>query len=329
MDVGTQIQIADIYRNEIGELTISKKLDIEIGETNNFELTLSLDEWEKTGYGKEFLIYIDGTEYGGFAKNVEIDTAYDSSTIKFDGYTWRGLLQKKIIEPPSGLAYRTVSGEANAVMRSVASDMLYPIFVISSEVSAFTVNYQFDRYTDMLTGFTKMLKTVNAKLQIRFDRSDRLVHISAVPIVDYSDQLEYSTDNNTYFKITESKNKCNHLICLGSGELTARQVVHLYIGENGEITTTKFFTQSDEIVEVYDYPNAEDLSSLTKSGTDHLTEIKNSQSVTIKVENVPAEIGDIVGGRERISGYVVKKPITGKIYRISGTTENIELKVGD
>ena len=174
-----------------------------------------------------------------------------------------------------------------------------------------------------------MLKTVNAKLKIMFDRSDRLVHLSAVPIVDYSDELEYTTDNNTYFKISEKKNGCNHLICLGSGELTQRQVVHLYVGENGEISTTKFYTQADEIIDVFDYPNAEDISILTKVGTDRLLEIKNTQSVEIKVENVPAEIGDIVGGRERISGYVVKKPIVGKILRISGTTENVELKVGD
>lgn len=329
MDVGAQIQIADKYRSEIGELTISKNLDMEIGENNDFELTLSLDDWEKTDYGKDFLLYIDGTEYGGYAKNVEIDTSLDSSTIKFSGLMWRGFLQKKIIEPPSGLAYLTVSGDANTAMRTVAGDKLDPLFVFSSELSGLTVNYQFDRYTDMLTGFEKMLKTVNARLEIKFDRADRLVHVSAVPIVDYSSTLEYTTDDNTYFKITESTNKCNHLICLGSGELTARQVVHLYIGENGEITTTKFYTQSDEIVEVFDYPNAEDLPSLTKAGKDHLLEIKNAQSVIIKVKDVPAEIGDIVGGRERISGYLVQKPIIGKIYRISGTTENIELKVGD
>ena len=325
----TPIIIADKYRTEIGELTISKNLDIEIGETNDFELTLSLDDWEKTEYGKEFLLYIDGTEYGGHAKNVEIDTSLGSSTIKFSGRTWRGFLQKKIIEPPSGLAYRTVSGDANAVMKDVAGDKLYPMFVFSDAVSGLNVNYTFDRYTDMLTGFEKMLKTVNARLDIRFDRTDRLVHISAVPIVDYSSELEYTTDDNTYFKISETKDKCNHLICLGSGELTARQVVHLYIGENGEITSTQFYTQSDEVVEIFDYPNAEDLESLTKYGTDRLNEIKNSQSVAIKVENVPAEIGDIVGGREHISGYLVQKPIVGKIYRISGTTENIELKVGD
>ena len=329
MGVDTPIIIADKYRTEIGELTISKNLDIEIGENNDFELTLSLDDWEKTKYGKEFLLYIDGTEYGGHAKNVEIDTSLGSSTIKFSGRTWRGFLQKKIIEPPSGLAYRTVSGDANAVMKEVAGDKLYPMFVFSDVVSGLNVNYTFDRYTDMLTGFEKMLKTVNARLDIRFDVSDRLVHISAVPIVDYSNELEYTTDDNTYFKISETKDKCNHLICLGSGELTARQVVHLYIGENGEITTTQFYTQSDEVVETFDYPNAEDLTSLTKYGTDRLNEIRNSQSVAIKVENVPAEIGDIVGGRERISGYLVQKPIIGKIYRISGTSENIELKVGD
>ena len=47
----------------------------------------------------------------------------------------------------------------------------------------------------------------------------------------------------------------------------------------------------------------------------------------MNVSEIPAEIGDIVGGRERISGIVVKKPIVGKIFRIEGTTEKTELKV--
>ena len=53
----------------------------------------------------------------------------------------------------------------------------------------------------------------------------------------------------------------------------------------------------------------------------------NKQSFRISTENTQAEIGDIIGGRERISGIVAKQPIVGKILKIVGTTENIQQKV--
>ena len=101
----------------------------------------------------------------------------------------------------------------------------------------------------------------------------------------------------------------------------------MYIQSDGTIGTTKFYTGIDEIVETYDYPNAEDTTSLTNGTIDRFEEIRNSESFGLNVTEIPAEIGDIVGGRERISGIVVKKPIVGKIFRIEGTTEKTELKV--
>ena len=39
------------------------------------------------------------------------------------------------------------------------------------------------------------------------------------------------------------------------------------------------------------------------------------------------QIGDIVGGRDYITGIVVKKPITGKILNIKDGTYKIEYKI--
>ncbi len=38
------------------------------------------------------------------------------------------------------------------------------------------------------------------------------------------------------------------------------------------------------------------------------------------------EIGDVVGGRERITGTVMKVPVAGKILRIQKGKETIEYK---
>ena len=321
--IKNELIVSDIDRKEVGYIQTEKKFDLDIGDTNDFELTLSLDDLGKSEYGQEFYVYADQTEYGGLAKNIDIDTS--DNTITFGGKTWRGMLKGKVIEPPTGFAYKTVTGEVNQAMASVLGDQLGLLFTVSTENSGLTVNYQFDRYTDMLTGFEKMLKTVNARLDIKFDRKNQNVVLKAVPVVDYSDQVEY--EDNSTFRITQKNNGANHLIALGKGELTAREVIHLYIQADGTIGNTKFYTGVDEIVETYDYPNAEDTTSLTNGAIDRFEEIRNSESFWLNVSEIPAEIGDIVGGRERISGIVVKKPIVGKIFRIEGTTEKTELKV--
>jgi hypothetical protein len=333
MAIAQDILIASKDRLEIGYLNLSKNLDMELSDTakdsagasknNDFDLTLNLNDWEKSGFGDEFLIYIPGTEFGGFAENRDIDT--EVNTITFSGRTWRGMLSKKIIIPPAGLAYKTVSGECNSVIASVLGTELSPLFTVSTENSGLTVNYQFDRYTDMLTGFYKMLKSVDAKLKIVFDRQSMSVELSAVPIVDYSNIEDYESGVN--FSIAQTKNGANHVIALGSGDLTARTVIHRYLQADGTIGTTQYYTGIEEIVETFDYPNAEDNDQLVKYADERFLEIMNKQSFRISTENTQAEIGDIIGGRERISGIVAKQPIVGKILKIVGTTENIQQKV--
>lgn len=54
------------------------------------------------------LVYVPDTEYGGIIEDVLTDTSLDYVELK--GYTWRGRMEMKVIEPPSGSDYRVVSG---------------------------------------------------------------------------------------------------------------------------------------------------------------------------------------------------------------------------
>lgn len=319
--------VADDKRMEQGFLPLSKTVDVDLGNTNDFEITLGLKDFDISTYNFGFLVYANGTEYGGIIEDIKPDTK--SNNVKLKGHTWRGLLTQKIIEPPSGLPYLTVSGEANAVIESVIDGCLGDWFVVSAADSGFTVNYQFNRYVTLLDGLTDMLAEVGARLKIYYDNTDKCVHIEAVAITDLSSTLEYSQDHKLNFIARDSRMGINHLICLGSGELTARTVVNLYVQEDGTIGSTKYYTGINERVATLDYPNAETVDDLTASGINKLKELMNYQELSMTVGEIAAELGDIVGGRERITGLQMTKPITNKILRVTGNKETISFKVGD
>ena len=319
--------VASSTRREIGYIDPFIAIDFELGGNNDFEITLNLDDWSREFYDYGHLVYRPNTEYGGIIEDMEVNTK--DNTIKLRGYTWRGLLTQKIIEPPSGEPYKTVNGEANSIIRDIVSDEFGDLFVVDDIDSGITLNYRFNRYVTVLEGLERMLKIVNHRLDIKFDNIAMQVKLQAVPIIDYSDEIEYSQDYQLDFITRDYRCGINHLICLGSGELENREVIHLYMHPNGSISDTKHYTGLDERVAVFDYPNVETTEELIASGTEKLIELSNFKKLDMDIENIPAEIGDIVGGRERVTEMAMKEPITQKILRIERGIEQIQFKVGD
>ena len=166
-------------------------IDIDLNGTRDFEVSIHRNAWtseyEYGGY-----IFRPWTEIGGRIGRIYTDTALD--VVKICGLTWRGMLNRKVIEPPSGQDYKTVSGELHTVMKSLIEPEFDGLFVVSSESTGVSVaNYQFERYTDLLSGVTKMLKSKEYRIQISYvEESQELgyVFIEAVPIIDYSDTIE-------------------------------------------------------------------------------------------------------------------------------------------
>ena len=240
--------------------------DFEIGdEENSFLVTIPRPEWESVA--NDSRIYIPGTEYGGLYKRLESDTKNNSVAV--GGLTWRGMLQKKILCPPAGQDYATDSGELNAILGARVSAAFPGLFVGSSESTGITVSYQYQRYVTMYDGLKALLKSVGYKMQIEYDQVLRKVVVSAVPIVDYSSEIEYSSDMSADYSMTIDRTGINHLVCLGSGELRNRIVEHLYVDGNGVISQTQTFFGENEIAEVYDYAGAS-RDDLIQSGVDQL-----------------------------------------------------------
>lgn len=242
-------------------------------------------------------------------------------------------MTKKIIQPESGQDYAIANGELNEIIRSKI-EKEFPGLFYGSEVNTGVnvTNYRFDRYCELHGGLVKMLKSVGYKMDIRYKESDigqaGYVLVRAVPIVDYSEEYELSNDNDTAFTTDDNKRGVNHLICLGKGELKERLVIHLYVDENGKISQNQHYKGIEEITEVYDSGGSEK-EDLIKNGTEKLEESKNAMeyNMTMKKLEGSLDIGDIVGGKDFLTGISVKKPIGRKIWTIASGKETIEYKL--
>lgn len=307
----TDIIVAAPDGTELRSMLFSE-YDFEVGdEENSYLITMPRDEWESIE--DDSRIYIQGTEYGGLYKRLESDTKNNSAAV--GGLTWRGMLQKKIISPPSGQDYATDSGELNAIIGARVAAAFPGLFVGSSESTGITVSYQYQRYVSLYEGLRAMLKSAGYRMEIQYDALLRKVVVSAVPIVDYSAEIEYSSDMNADYSMKLDRTGINHLICLGSGELRNRIVEHLYVDADGKISQTQTFFNENEIAETYDYAGAS-REDLIKSGADQLRGELNLNEFRISLESErDVAIGDIVGARDHITGYTVTAPITTKTVK--------------
>lgn len=329
MEDPKQLILADQNLKDIAPV-MDAGIDIAIGEENNYEIKVRRDKWRSEyTFGNAF--YIKGTEYGGIIGEVDTNTAED--TISLLGRTWRGMLDKKIIRPPDGQDYRKVSGELNTVLNDLITEQFDDYFVVSQDDTGVNLtNYQFDRYCTLLTGINKMLKNVGCRLKIRYVQQERgqpgYVELSAVPIVDYSEQIELSQDSQLNFTFKNYHNGVNHLICLGKGELQDRQVIDLYVQEDGSIGSEPFYTGIQEIAETYEDTSSE-TDELEEKGREKLLELMNSTSFSMDVEtlNMDVAIGDIIGGRDYLTGLYAKKPIAKKIYKVEDGKTSLEYEI--
>ena len=203
------------------------------------------------------------------------------------------------------------------------------LFETPSEKAGITItSYQMDRYIDAYTGMRKMLKCAGAKL-VMYYREGK-VHLSAVALVDYSQDEEWDSDQMN-FQIGSNERPVNHLICLGKGDLSERMVRHLYMDARGNISETQTFFGVDEVTETYDYSNVESEEELITGGTQRLQETWAAAN-TLETDfenNTEYDVGDIVGARETITGVTIKRDIVKKILKVNSSGISVECQIGE
>lgn len=294
-------------------------------DENDFEIAINS---ESHCIKPNCLLYIEGTEYGGIVDGMRVVT--QENKLVYFGRTWHGILETKILQPDAGADYLIVSGEANEVIGSLLERIgLSEKFIASGENSGLVLkDYKFDRYIPAYSGIIKMLESVSGKIKFIF--KDGKVVVSAFPLIDYSQDEQFDNDQ-VEMEIEKKVNQINHLICLGTGELAERQVIHLYADKEGNISKNQTFFGFDERVATYDYSNVKSLEELETSGIKKLSEYITEGKVEMNfaAEETIYDIGDIIGAKEIITGTFVKEKITKKIVTIQKGQTNIEYKVGE
>lgn len=320
-----EVMYTDANRLPQGSLE-KYSIDLELGGDNDFEAQMNV---RNHCMSSGCIWYIKDEEYGGIVDNVKVDT--EKSKVYYSGRSWRGILEKKVIRPDTGKDYLVVSGDANDILALLIRRCdLVDLFAVSGTSSGIQIsNYQFPRYVDAYSGIVKMLSSVGAKLKIVYNDKDSCVNISAVQIEDLSKKYEYSDDYGMKIIIEKKTGGVNHLICLGAGELAARTVIDLYVDKTGEITEKQSYFGEYEIAETYDYGNSESVAELKEKGIEHLKELKSSDSVSASFSKLDVDIGDIVGGRNRATGILLKEQVTQEIVKIKNGIETITYKVGE
>lgn len=318
------------------DLIYTDKDRVDTGVLHSFDLDLDLAD------GKDFEIktdpensvmtagsywYIMGTEYGGRVDRVKVNT--DTKELIYGGRSWRGMLASKVVTPPEGKSHRILDGSWQDVVRGLLEDCGLSELFVADAADLDLDAWQVDRYVTLLDALGKILDSRQHSLSLVW--TDGMLHVGARPIRDLTDTVQYETDDKVHLVVEDNQGGVNHLICLGKGEDEKREVVHLYTTATGAITELQqTFKGLDEIVQTYENSSADTREKLKDEGFEHLKGLRNSQTFSVSVEDYDVQIGDIVGGKERITGISVAEKVTNIIFKIdSGGQPSIEYKVGE
>ena len=292
---------------------------------NDFELQIPESVWALRPIQNGHYIYQLATEWGGRVENIE----HIGTTVKCSGPTWRGMLARKIISPPAGQAYRSVTSvDANQAISTLIGTSFGTLFTVSAAVSGITVSGSF-RYANMLGAIHSMLQQYGSRLEIVF--SGTQVELSVQSSVDYVD-VELSQDYEAPLQSSVAHGEAyNHVIALGRGELVDREVVELWRLDNGTVTTTAQPNDAADKQFILDFPNAESLEELTNNATAKLLENSPVETIKINLEEIDTDLklGDVVGGSDNITGLKISKQITQKIFKVDNKGKTINYKVGE
>lgn len=314
---------------ECGELCDSAEADMDIGNTNDFEVTIAVSDYDTERMGYRCRIFAPGTEYGGIIGDIE--SISGTRKVALRGRTWRGMLQYKVVEPPAGQDHLVLSGELNTAIRTLIGDRFGDLMVIPEVDTGITIkSWQVDRYVTLYDALQKLVSNYGCRLQIQYAQPEGLeygyVTVQAVPIVDYSEQLEYSQEEGIYVTVRDCRNGVNHLVCVGEGEKQDRVVLHLYVQKNGTIGKKQYYTGLNEISAVYNYSSAE-ADKLEEDGTKRLKELQNYKKCEMTIDNADLEIGDIVAGYDAVTNTQVIKPVIQKILKMQNGNITIDYSV--
>ena len=126
----------------------------------------------------------------------------------------------------------------------------------------------------------------------------------------------------------DKRDGVNHLVVAGKGELQDRNVLHLYVQVDGSIGKTQYYAGLEEIAEVYENTSTE-TDELEELAREKLLGLMNKKTFRMDVAalGMDVTIGDIVGGRDYLTGMYMARPVENIVYEIVGDAESKTYKL--
>lgn len=297
------------------------ELEATMGDRDN-DFGLILPDGAKLGAG--WLWWIEGTEWGGTVDAASARTERGIRTAVWQGRMWSGVLASLIMCPDAGSAYVEATGDAvdeiGCVIGRVGADATCgtPPARCGIEVGG-----RYPRYCDAWSGIRGMLRNAGARPDIRYVGGRAVIGAAPVGGGGYVDDDLLDMDIVQQWRCT------NHLVCLGSGELQDREVVHLYADAAGKVSKTQTLFGIDEIAAKYDYSNA-DAAMLEDKGADKLKAMQTGGSIAATVKDGSAELhlGDRVHGRDNVLGVEVDGEVVQKTLKVKGGVPSVTYVIG-
>lgn len=310
------IRAIKAFRQFDAQLFLKNDSGISKGELSDYQLVISDKEWLGLSIERPIqkgdILYIPGTEWGGFVDRIRVN----GRKVEVFGKNWREYLNKNIIVPPTGQRHYSFSGRTSDLI----SDLTLGYFdVFEIPESALRIDHNF-RYQYIGKGLEWAFAAHAYKLHIEqqsFDNQANKVILSAKLINDYSDQYQFDADLGVYLVVDDDSSLAvNHLIGLGSGEGAGRMVInwHLVSGRWIEGSRPRSI---DTVSQVIDYPSAMTEDDLRQTMHDVAKDVITTTNVRVDLGSldIPIELdlGDVVSGKDELLGITKKVTITEKV----------------
>lgn len=260
-------------------------------------------------------VYADGTEMGGRVEGFELKTGRTSSGLHWTGSTWSGVLAKRLLWPDSGQDYLTLSGDANAVLRSAVARLgLGSFFTVPDGDAGVSVSYRCSRdVPDAWTNLRLAMRSAGLRLDARW--IDGACRLQAAKVTDWRGRVDSDLVD---FDLSSDLLVTNHLKAAGKGELASREVVDVYADNKGNVGTSKAMAGVFELEEYYDANNSEG-DDLRDQAMSRLKDMQTEGNVKVTVgEGVSFGLGDVVEARHYSPNVTVSVEISSKVISATG-----------
>lgn len=317
----TELGVVDFVRYD-GIISLEPEVD-----ENDWEVEILAEDFSRYGFELGHYIYFPGTEWGGRLE--KITHVSKTRTVKLRGITWRGMLSRRVIVPPSGQSHLDLSAtDVYPAMRSLVSGF-GGMFAAPSGNAGLLCGQKF-RYQNVLEGILDMLDPLGLRLVLTLDPDSRHVALSTAAVTDRSSDIEFSGDYDFSYTATLGEATYNHVVALGRGEQENRLVRHVWLLPDGTMTTNSgaagIPSGSGEKTLVYDYSSAEDEKELIKGAKKQLREqgAQNGIEISFDSDDIDLPLGDKVGLRDRTLDMSDIRTVSAKLLNIS--TDGVSLR---